>query len=366
MVLKCPNCKKEFSSEYAFCSYCGNSLVKQERDLQKTQEEKNDFIEFSNDSTDRDFLLTNISDIKNLHYIYRNFEENIACLEKKKEMLKNQTKGEYDELKEPFRPHEPEKEKTYTAKSIIIIDVILLAVFFWFFPLGIAAAIIFTAYIKSAIKKENSNYEVALQKYNEELKIYNERKSIISKKSSDTKNFAIPRINKAINNLNIQKREAASLLDKCYELNIIPSKYRNIYAITFIFDYMSTSKGSLRDSLFACDLDTIQSQLEKVIQNQATMICKLAKIEANSDKQLQNQQKMINHLENIEKNTYDSARASEKCAQYGKIIAHNTQVMAYCSAMTYIDSHKLNSFDPYSPSSLKDFGLEKFSSYYKF
>ena len=95
------------------------------------------------------------------------------------------------------------------------------------------------------------------------------------------------------------------------------------------------------------------------------MICKLAKIEANSEKQLQNQQTMISHLENIEKNTYDTARAGEQCEQYGKIIAHNTKVMAYCSAMTYIETNDIANYDPYAPGTIRDFGLERFSSYYK-
>lgn len=74
---------------------------------------------------------------------------------------------------------------------------------------------------------------------------------------------------------------------------------------------------------------------------------------------------MITHLEKIEKNTYDTARVSEQCAQYNKIIAHNTKVMAYCSAMTYIETSDISKYDPYAPGTIKDFGLQRFRSYYK-
>ena len=206
-----------------------------------------------------------------------------------------------------------------------------------------------------------------MAEYSEQLSRYNQTIEEIEhiKIENEIRKTAIANLEKAKNDLQAENKEALKLLEECYDINIIPSKYRNIYAITFIYDYLTTSQGTLRDALFACDLDKIQIQLDKVIKNQQNMICKLAKIEANSEKQLQNQQTMISHLENIEKNTYDTARASEQCAQYGKIIAHNTKVMAYCSAMTYIETNDIVNYDPYAPGTIRDFGLERFSSYYK-
>ena len=39
--------------------------------------------------------------------------------------------------------------------------------------------------------------------------------------------------------------------------------------------------------------------------------------------------------------------------------------MAYCSAMTYIETNDIANYDPYAPGTIRDFGLERFSSYYK-
>lgn len=46
-----------------------------------------------------------------------------------------------------------------------------------------------------------------------------------------------------------EKARLASLLEKNYDLNIIPIQYRNIASICYIYDYMSTSNVSLEEAL---------------------------------------------------------------------------------------------------------------------
>ena len=347
-TVKCDKCGKEViideTRSFGFCSFCGAKICCN----QTTLNNPFDNSIYSND-IDREFLISNVTNIKNLHYISNNFQDNIDCLENRK--------NDYAYKKEPELPQKPVCE--IKSKDDIFCDMIEGMI-------EIPVIGFFIALVLDLIEnKENKKrYEKSLREYNENIEQYYKDVELI-KIENEKRSKALTNLEKAKNDLQTENKEALKLLEECYDINIIPSKYRNIYAITFIYDYLTTSQGTLRDALFACDLDKIQIQLDKVIKNQQNMICKLAKIEANSEKQLQNQQTMISHLENIEKNTYDTARAGEQCAQYGKIIAHNTKVMAYCSAMTYIETNDIANYDPYAPGTIRDFGLERFSSYYK-
>lgn len=347
-TVKCDKCGKEViideTQSFGFCSYCGAKIICNQTTLNNPFDNS-----IYNNDIEREFLISNVTNIKNLHYISNNFQDNIDCLENRK--------NDFAYKKEPEFPQKPLCE----TKSIIEILFIAIACGIMLPIIGFIIALV--AFLTEN-KDNKEKYEKELIEYKEKVEQYYKDVELI-KIENEKRNKAITNLEKAKNDLQTENKEALKLLEECYDINIIPSKYRNIYAITFIYDYLTTSQGTLRDALFACDLDKIQIQLDKVIKNQQNMICKLAKIEANSEKQLQNQQTMISHLESIEKNTYDSARAGEQCAQYGKIIAHNTKVMAYCSAMTYIETNDIANYDPYAPGTIRDFGLERFSSYYK-
>lgn len=44
---------------------------------------------------------------------------------------------------------------------------------------------------------------------------------------------------------------------------------------------------------------------------------------------------------------------------------NSKQAMAYCSAMTYLESRDIYDYDPYQPCTIREFGLQQFKSYYK-
>lgn len=285
-IIKCTQCGREIASDSNFCNYCGN---------------KNNFGNYDEVEMNRDFLLANIQDIMKLHYITRNYGKNIDAL---KERLNSTHEIKTEEPpKPPIKPNNHNKDsggyenydEIFTVGEIIAQDIFIIIIGFILWPIAILVALGFTINeIKKNKKIPAHNQEIYqrnLLEYKRRLADYNKTVERNNKTNIEINTIAKPNLTKAINSLGAEKREALKLLDECYSLNIIPSKYRNIYAITFIYDYLSTSQGTLRDALFACDLDKIQSQLEKVIQNQASMICKLAKIEANSEKQLKQQKK---------------------------------------------------------------------------
>lgn len=323
---------------------------------------------FSNEEeTERQFMLTSVGDIQKLHCILENLNNNIRYLTAEQKKL-----GIKKEPEKPIPIKEPEEYnfKGEVLSSIFSGTIKIMLIGWIFLPLGLAAVVIHAIYrvIEGTGKKREyeqrlENYKETSVEYEKELNKYEKELGEIEVKYKKETTVAIPNLTKAIKKLSDERDEALKILNECYDLNVIPSKYRNIYAITFLYDYLSTSKCSLRDALLACDLDKIQMQLDSIIENQRNMICRLAKIEANSEKQIKQQELMINQLKNIEKNTYDTARASELCAKYSQIISHDVKVAAYCSAMTYIDNRDISKFDYFSPMTIEDFGFKRLENF---
>ncbi len=114
-----------------------------------------------------------------------------------------------------------------------------------------------------------------------------------------------------------------------YSLNIIPSKFRNIYASYFLYDFISTSTASLNEALLHCDLDTIQQQLATIIQQQSEIILQQVKANALNEKIVSQNEQILNNAIQAEKNT-------ALTAQYAKISAMNTSVTASIQMSEYL------------------------------
>ena len=242
-TVKCDKCGKEViideTRSFGFCSFCGAKISCN----QTTLNNPFDNSIYSND-IEREFLISNVTNIKNLHYISNNFQDNIDCLEKRK--------NDYAYKKEPELPQKPVCE--IKSKLDIIGDMIVAMIEI---PIIGFFLILITDLIEN--KQIKKQYEENLRKYNENIEQYYKDVQLI-KTENEKRSKALTNLEKAKNDLQTENKEALKLLEECYDINIIPSKYRNIYAITFIYDYLTTSQGTLRDALFACDLDKIQIQ----------------------------------------------------------------------------------------------------------
>ena len=123
--------------------------------------------------------------------------------------------------------------------------------------------------------------------------------------------------------------QAKELLSKAYQINIIPKQYRNIHAMWFIHDFVTTSNETLSGALLHCDLDEIKKKLDKIIEQNNRIIRQNAiQIAQNSQIMGQNQQ-MLNRLASIESNT-------DRAAQYAEIAANNAEACAWIGMANYI------------------------------
>lgn len=123
--------------------------------------------------------------------------------------------------------------------------------------------------------------------------------------------------------------KAEKLMLDAYSVNIIPSKFRNIYAAYFLYDYISTSSATLNEALLHCDLDTIQQKLDTIINQQAEMIMELAYQNALNQQIIKQNDNMLKHAIQTENNT-------ALAAQYTKAAATNTSVTACIQLSEYL------------------------------
>lgn len=132
------------------------------------------------------------------------------------------------------------------------------------------------------------------------------------------------------NELDEEINKTDKLLNEAYSVNLIPSKYRNVYAAYFLYDYISTSTATLSEALLHCDLDTIIEKLKTVIEQQSEMIMELAAANAKNEAIIQQNEQMLQHAIQTENNT-------ALAAQYSQIAATNSKVTAYCQMVQFLE-----------------------------
>ncbi|MDR0884602.1 MAG: zinc ribbon domain-containing protein [Oscillospiraceae bacterium] len=174
-------------------------------------------------------------------------------------------------------------------------------------------------------ENDKVDYEKRYKKYQEALERYNSIKlQAIDEVKKDRQFAATYQIE--IATLQKKLQSIQSVLSTAYAANIIPSKFRNIYAVYFINDFMATSQATLEQAFLHLDLDKIQAQLAQVIQQQQQQI--LATIHASAQNAMA-QQQISAQLGDLIDTANTSAHNSYVIAKYSSIANTHTETMAY-------------------------------------
>lgn len=132
--------------------------------------------------------------------------------------------------------------------------------------------------------------------------------------------------------VDVELNHAVELLEKEYDLNIIPTKFRSLEAAYYIYDYFASSNERLSDILLQLNLDEIKSKIDTIIQNQQTIILNQSiQIAQNEDLLAQNQ-KALKMLTSIANN-------SAQTLKWTQIAANNAEVCAWIGAANYISNN---------------------------
>lgn len=133
-----------------------------------------------------------------------------------------------------------------------------------------------------------------------------------------------------------EMRTAKSLLQKNYDINIIPDSFRNLYAVHYLYNFIKTSQESLTSAFLHVDLNDIKNKLDKVLRNQEEIILNQEiMISQNANIIRQNQEKLekIAFIKNSVKEINDNMELTTK---YTQIAACNSEACAWLSIANYL------------------------------
>lgn len=209
---------------------------------------------------------------------------------------------------------------------------------FWLFCifLGLISAstggYFFFAALKEARAADKRN-EAKLNRWKSEMELYRRRKAELEDLNKANKQ-KIPEITKQIRRLNSERVRLRNVLASVYGANVIPSRYRNIYAAVFLYDWFSTSGADDLDmALNMFVLEEIKDKLDSIIHNQSEIILNQRLILAKQQESLEQQRehhRMLCHK-------LDMLQASEdERNKYLSMIESNTATTAYFLAANYI------------------------------
>jgi len=128
--------------------------------------------------------------------------------------------------------------------------------------------------------------------------------------------------------------EVQKLIDLAYDVNIIPTQYRNEYTAVYLYDWFRTSRfEDLDKALTMYVLEEIKSKLDTIIDNQMEMILNQRIMMANQQMAMEQAERhnaaLMAKLDRIE-------ATNEDRNMYLGMIEANTAANAYFSAANYL------------------------------
>lgn len=164
-------------------------------------------------------------------------------------------------------------------------------------------------------------------------------KEMVYKYFDDFKKDALVNYQNGVHEINNKKqclsgtkrelKKATELLQTAYDINIIPTQFRNVYAVYYLNDFIQTSNESLSTALLHFDLNEIKQKLDTVIKQQEEIIINQAIIQAQNEQMIKQNTNMLNSLASIEGNT-------RMASQYAQIASNNAEACAWIGLANYI------------------------------
>lgn len=134
-----------------------------------------------------------------------------------------------------------------------------------------------------------------------------------------------------------EENKAEELLDKFYDMNIIPGRYRFLAAVEYLYDFMSTSQASYTDMLLNVKLEEgiqrLEQRLDVIISEVSDLIyetrCMRKDNEYMINQVIKQNKEMLQSLQRSESNSVEAA-------QYAQLAVNYSAANAYFSLATYL------------------------------
>lgn len=140
--------------------------------------------------------------------------------------------------------------------------------------------------------------------------------------------FERQKLRRDIENLQKEINKADALLQKAYSVNIVPAPYRNIQAVFYLYEYLSTSYETIQNALLHCNFNEMKMKMDVVIQQQSDMLLEQAVQSARLEDMRTQNSRLLQHAAATERNT-------ALAAKYSRIAANNAEVNAWIGLANY-------------------------------
>ena len=120
-----------------------------------------------------------------------------------------------------------------------------------------------------------------------------------------------------------------NLLEKEYDLNIIPGQFRNLYAVYYLHEFIATSRETLTTALLHCDLNEIKYRLDRIIEQQREIIVQQALMISQNEQLIHQNKVQLEQMASLEQNV-------GRAVQYTEIAANNAKACALIGLANYL------------------------------
>lgn len=156
---------------------------------------------------------------------------------------------------------------------------------------------------------------------------HNENEKIKELKNGEKRGLLIQEWKKRERFLNTEYNRVALLLQSFYNQNILANQYRNLASVYYIYDYMSSSQESLKDTLIHEHMENgiqrILAKLNTIVEQNETIIFQNRILEADNKRMIEQNMGMLDSLNKMEQNTYEAAQY----AKWQLIIVKQTLIL---------------------------------------
>lgn len=129
--------------------------------------------------------------------------------------------------------------------------------------------------------------------------------------------------------LNHELLELNKILAQNYSINIIPSQFRNVEGVCYLYDYLSTSRESFQLALINFNMNRLNINMQQMIRMQGEMLIQQYVTNARlADVKNQNSA-MLSRLSAIEQNT-------ELAAKYAAMNEMNTRTISFFKTYEFL------------------------------
>lgn len=140
--------------------------------------------------------------------------------------------------------------------------------------------------------------------------------------------------------LQTEYQKVSELLEETYSANIVPSHYRNLAAVYYMYEDMSTSSISFESMLMHTHMEDgiqrILKKLDKIIEQNAEIIFQNRMIEANTRKISDQTTQMLSTMQRQLESQERTEASAYEAAQYAQIASDYSKANAYFSLATYL------------------------------